>query len=214
MSSRRAAAIAAAAAWFDAGALLRRIATPGRVPDRKPGSGPRCSAGELPDRGHRPQRRALRLRMVDLAQSGARRAAAAVRRTPRGRCAPDGADLRPRRRRRRLRRSNGATDARRGSCRSPTASGMAAARPTTRASTRSIWPHSPGSSRCRGRLGFNAKLLLEMGEEIGSPGLRLTCERHADALRADVLIASDGPRLARRLADDFPGLARRVQFRS
>jgi len=47
----------------------------------------------------------------------------------------------------------------------------------------------------RGRLGFNAKLLLEMGEEIGSPGLRLTCERRTDALRADVLIASDGPRL-------------------
>jgi acetylornithine deacetylase/succinyl-diaminopimelate desuccinylase-like protein len=48
----------------------------------------------------------------------------------------------------------------------------------------------------RGRLGFNAKLLLEMGEEIGSPGLRATCEKFADALRADVLIASDGPRLA------------------
>lgn len=48
----------------------------------------------------------------------------------------------------------------------------------------------------RGRLGFNAKLLLEMGEEIGSPGLRATCERRAEALRADVLIASDGPRLA------------------
>ena len=47
----------------------------------------------------------------------------------------------------------------------------------------------------RGRLGFNAKLLLEMGEEVGSPGLRGTCEAHAEALRADVLIASDGPRL-------------------
>ena len=47
----------------------------------------------------------------------------------------------------------------------------------------------------RGRLGFNAKLLLEMGEEIGSPGLRQTCERRAEWLSADVLIASDGPRL-------------------
>ncbi len=47
----------------------------------------------------------------------------------------------------------------------------------------------------RGRLGFNAKLLLEMGEEIGSPGLHLTCERRAESLSADVLIASDGPRL-------------------
>jgi acetylornithine deacetylase/succinyl-diaminopimelate desuccinylase-like protein len=48
----------------------------------------------------------------------------------------------------------------------------------------------------RGRLGFNAKLLLEMGEEIGSPGLRAACEQHAETLSADVLIASDGPRLA------------------
>ena len=48
----------------------------------------------------------------------------------------------------------------------------------------------------RGRLGFNAKLLLEMGEEVGSPGLRAVCEARAEALRADVLIASDGPRVA------------------
>jgi acetylornithine deacetylase/succinyl-diaminopimelate desuccinylase-like protein len=47
-----------------------------------------------------------------------------------------------------------------------------------------------------GQLGFNAKLLLEMGEEVGSPGLRLVCEQRADQLAADVLIASDGPRLA------------------
>jgi len=47
----------------------------------------------------------------------------------------------------------------------------------------------------RGRLGFNAKLLLEMGEEVGSPGLKDICERRAPALRSDVLIASDGPRL-------------------
>jgi len=48
----------------------------------------------------------------------------------------------------------------------------------------------------RGRLGFNVKLLLEMGEEVGSPGLRRICETRADTLAADVLIASDGPRLA------------------
>ena len=47
----------------------------------------------------------------------------------------------------------------------------------------------------RGRLGFNAKLLIEMGEEVGSPGLRATCEARARELAADVLIASDGPRL-------------------
>ena len=47
----------------------------------------------------------------------------------------------------------------------------------------------------RGRLGFTAKLLIEMGEEVGSPGLRAACEAHAQTLAADVLIASDGPRL-------------------
>lgn len=48
----------------------------------------------------------------------------------------------------------------------------------------------------RGRLGFNLKYLIEMGEEAGSPGLREICAAQRDALAADVLIASDGPRLA------------------
>ena len=47
----------------------------------------------------------------------------------------------------------------------------------------------------RGRLGFNAKVLIEMGEEVGSPGLRKVCEARTRELEADVLIASDGPRL-------------------
>ena len=46
-----------------------------------------------------------------------------------------------------------------------------------------------------GALGFNAKWLLEMGEETGSPGLAELCAAQRDALAADVLIASDGPRL-------------------
>ncbi|MGH8704803.1 MAG: M20 family metallopeptidase [Burkholderiales bacterium] len=48
----------------------------------------------------------------------------------------------------------------------------------------------------RGRLGFNLKVLIETGEEIGSPGLREVCAKHRAALKADVLIASDGPRLS------------------
>jgi acetylornithine deacetylase/succinyl-diaminopimelate desuccinylase-like protein len=48
----------------------------------------------------------------------------------------------------------------------------------------------------RGRLGFNARFLIEMGEEVGSPGLRDLCAANRDLFRADVLIASDGPRLA------------------
>ncbi|HEX4857459.1 MAG TPA: M20 family metallopeptidase [Usitatibacteraceae bacterium] len=47
----------------------------------------------------------------------------------------------------------------------------------------------------RGRLGFNVKFLIEVGEEIGSPGLAEVCRAHREALRADVFIASDGPRL-------------------
>ena len=46
-----------------------------------------------------------------------------------------------------------------------------------------------------GRLGFNAKWLVEMGEETGSPGLAEFCTAQRDRLAADVLIASDGPRL-------------------
>ncbi|WP_291820449.1 M20 family metallopeptidase [Bosea sp. (in: a-proteobacteria)] len=47
----------------------------------------------------------------------------------------------------------------------------------------------------RGKLGFNAKYLIEMGEESGSPGLRELCADEAQLFRADVLVASDGPRL-------------------
>ncbi len=47
----------------------------------------------------------------------------------------------------------------------------------------------------RGKLGFNLKILIETGEEVGSPGLRTLCEQQRPALAADVLIASDGPRL-------------------
>jgi len=47
-----------------------------------------------------------------------------------------------------------------------------------------------------GRLGFNLKILIETSEESGSPGLRDFCARHREELSADVLIASDGPRVA------------------
>jgi acetylornithine deacetylase/succinyl-diaminopimelate desuccinylase-like protein len=47
-----------------------------------------------------------------------------------------------------------------------------------------------------GRLGFNVKFIIEMGEEIGSPDLRQVCEQLADRLKADLFLASDGPRLA------------------
>src|SRR3954451_11187333 len=47
-----------------------------------------------------------------------------------------------------------------------------------------------------GRLGFNAKFIVEMGEEIGSPDLRQVCQGLRDELTADLFLASDGPRLS------------------
>src|SRR6201995_5677447 len=47
-----------------------------------------------------------------------------------------------------------------------------------------------------GKLGFNAKFLVEMGEEIGSPDLNKVCASLRNELKADLLLASDGPRLA------------------
>ena len=50
--------------------------------------------------------------------------------------------------------------------------------------------------KARGKLGFNVKLLVETGEETGSPGLNEFCAADRNELRADVFIASDGPRVA------------------
>src|SRR5690606_31179848 len=47
----------------------------------------------------------------------------------------------------------------------------------------------------RDRLGFNCKILVETDEEMGSRGLGAFCTAYRDRLAADVLIASDGPRL-------------------
>ncbi|HEX2552558.1 MAG TPA: M20 family metallopeptidase [Microvirga sp.] len=64
----------------------------------------------------------------------------------------------------------------------------------------------------RGRLGFNAKYLIEMGEEMGSPGLRELCTEHKDLLAADLLIASDGPRLNAERPTIFLGSRGGVTF--
>jgi acetylornithine deacetylase/succinyl-diaminopimelate desuccinylase-like protein len=66
--------------------------------------------------------------------------------------------------------------------------------------------------KTRGQLGFNAILLLETGEEIGSPGLREICRNEKDRLSADVLIASDGPRLAPERPTIFLGARGAMNF--
>jgi acetylornithine deacetylase/succinyl-diaminopimelate desuccinylase-like protein len=64
----------------------------------------------------------------------------------------------------------------------------------------------------RGRLGFNLKVLFETGEETGSPGLRELCTRERGKFAADVLIASDGPRLAAAQPTIFLGTRGAVNF--
>ena len=73
----------------------------------------------------------------------------------------------------------------------------------TRAQEQGQDPVTAGLSHAR--LGFNLKWLVETSEETGSPGLAEFCEAHAEALRADVLIASDGPRHRRENPTLFLG---------
>ncbi len=57
----------------------------------------------------------------------------------------------------------------------------------------------------RGRLGFNLRIVIEMSEEVGSIGLAQVFARYKDRLTADVLIASDGPRLQPDVPTMFMG---------
>jgi acetylornithine deacetylase/succinyl-diaminopimelate desuccinylase-like protein len=56
-----------------------------------------------------------------------------------------------------------------------------------------------------GKLGFNAKVIIEMGEEIGSPDLAKVCDSLRDELAADVFVGSDGPRLSAERPTIFLG---------
>jgi acetylornithine deacetylase/succinyl-diaminopimelate desuccinylase-like protein len=47
-----------------------------------------------------------------------------------------------------------------------------------------------------GKLGFNVVLLIETGEEVGSPGLDAFCKAQKDNWKANLFLASDGPRLS------------------
>jgi acetylornithine deacetylase/succinyl-diaminopimelate desuccinylase-like protein len=64
----------------------------------------------------------------------------------------------------------------------------------------------------RGKLGFNAKYLIEMGEESGSPGLRELCTEQKELFKADILVASDGPRLNAERPTVFLGARGGVTF--
>lgn len=63
-----------------------------------------------------------------------------------------------------------------------------------------------------GQLGFNCTALIESGEEAGSPGLREVARAERAALSADVLIASDGPRLSAERPTVFLGSRGALNF--
>ena len=66
--------------------------------------------------------------------------------------------------------------------------------------------------RTRTKLGFNLKIIFEMGEEIGSPGLCELCEAYKEYFISDVLIASDGPRVAIDVPTIFLGSRGALNF--
>lgn len=63
-----------------------------------------------------------------------------------------------------------------------------------------------------GALGYNVTLLMETGEEAGSPGLAAFCEAQCELLKADVMIASDGPRIKAQVPTIFLGSRGLVNF--
>ena len=64
----------------------------------------------------------------------------------------------------------------------------------------------------RDALGFNVRIVIEMSEEVGSCGLPEVFTAHRDRLSADVLIASDGPRLQPDIPTMFMGSRGGVTF--
>ncbi|QJF51145.1 M20 family metallopeptidase [Roseobacter ponti] len=64
----------------------------------------------------------------------------------------------------------------------------------------------------RGHLGFNSRIIIEMSEETGSAGLAEFFGAMKDQLSADVLIASDGPRLQPDIPTVFTGSRGAVSF--
>jgi acetylornithine deacetylase/succinyl-diaminopimelate desuccinylase-like protein len=64
----------------------------------------------------------------------------------------------------------------------------------------------------RGKLGFNSVVMIETGEELGSPGIHEFCDQYRELLHADVLIASDGPRQSRDRPTLFMGSRGALNF--
>jgi acetylornithine deacetylase/succinyl-diaminopimelate desuccinylase-like protein len=63
-----------------------------------------------------------------------------------------------------------------------------------------------------GRLGYNVTVLLETGEEAGSPGLHRFCADQRETLKANLLVACDGPRVSAQQPTLFLGSRGAVNF--
>ena len=63
-----------------------------------------------------------------------------------------------------------------------------------------------------GKLGYNVTVLLETGEEAGSPGLHDVCRARRDDLAADAFLACDGPRIHATQPTLFLGSRGAVNF--
>lgn len=65
----------------------------------------------------------------------------------------------------------------------------------------------------QGQLGYNVKILFEMSEEIGSPGLEEACAAYQKELESDLFMASDGPRIRHDMPTLFLGSRGIVQLK-
>ena len=64
----------------------------------------------------------------------------------------------------------------------------------------------------RGSLGFNSIFMIDTSEEIGSPGLYEFAQQYKHLLKSDLLIGSDGPRLAPDRPTIFMGTRGALNF--
>ncbi len=211
----RDAAIARATETFDSGAFLALLREAVAYPTESQAPGQESGPARLSRQLHHPVGDAPRLRRSEeIRQSGRGARPVPDRRAARGAGSADRADLRPRRHGAGLSRAV-ARGAR------PWEIVVEGDRWYGRGTADNKGQHIINLAALEqviaardGRLGFNVKLLIEMGEESGSPGLRPFCRAQAEALRSDVLIASDGPRLSAERPDPVPGLPGRLQFRA
>ena len=213
----RAGAIARARAYVEERRLRGRAGPPRRLQDREPEAArqPARAAAAISTRRWRPpsQRMGFTTRIYDNPLAGPGAGAARHPHRGRRRCRPCSATATATSSA--AWRTSGPRARVRGSRRATATASTAAAPPTTRASTPSTWRRS---TRCvaerGGRLGFNAKFIIEMGEEAGSKGLAELVAAAQGGLRRRRAGRLRRPARQAGAADHDARLPRRHQLRS